>query len=60
MPAFLVGLQRDPERVAEQIEVIDVQRAEIDLQSVEDVWQTEAQQLRLVAVEAVVELGRRG
>jgi hypothetical protein len=46
--------------VAKQIEVIDVQRAEIDLQSVEDVWKTEAQELRLVAVEAVVELGCRG
>ena len=56
----LVGLQRHAERVAEQIEVVDVERAEIDLQGVEDVGQVEAEQLRLRAVEVVEELRRRG
>ena len=57
---ILVGLQRDAERVAEQVEVVDVERAEIDLQRVEDVGQAEAQELRLGAVEIVEELRRRG
>ena len=58
--ASCVGLHRDAEGAAEQVEVVDVERAEIDLQRVEDVRQAEAEQLRLVAVEVVVELRRRG
>src|SRR6202022_1307956 len=44
---------------AEQVEVVDVERAEIDLQRVEHVRQIEPEQLRLVAIEIVVELRRR-
>src|SRR6202022_920636 len=44
---------------AEQVEVVDVERAEIDLQRAEHVRQIEPEQLRLVAIEIVVELRRR-
>ena len=57
---ILVGLQRHAEGAAEQVEVVDVERAQIDLQRVEHVGQVEPEQLRLVAVEVVVELRRRG
>ena len=56
----LVGLDRHAEGAPEQVEVVHVERAEIDLQRVEDVRQAEAEQLRLGAVEVVVELRRRG
>src|ERR1700742_4364317 len=55
----IVGLQRHTERSPEQVKVVDVERTQIDLQRVEHVGQTEAQKLRLVAVEVVVELRRR-
>ena len=57
---ILVGLQRHAEGAAEQVEVVDVERAEIDLQRGEDVRQIEPEQLGLVAVEIVIELRRRG
>ncbi len=56
----LLGLKRDAEGATEQVEVVDVQRSEIDLQGVEHVRQGQTQQFRLVAIEVVVELRRRG
>ena len=55
----LVRMQRYPERVAEQIEVVHVERSEIDLQCVEHVGQAQSQQFRFCAVEVVIELRRR-
>jgi hypothetical protein len=46
--------------VAEQVEVIHVERAEIDLKRIEDVRQAEAEQLRLRPIEIIEELRRRG
>src|SRR5208282_5849125 len=56
---ILVSLQRDPEGMAEQVEVVHVERAQIDLQGVEDVRQAQAQELGLGPVEIVIELRRR-
>ena len=55
-----VGLRRDAERAAEQVEVVDVGRAEIDLQRAEHVGHVDAEQLRLGAVDVEIELRRRG
>src|SRR5271154_3272080 len=46
--------------MAEEVEVVHVKRAQIDLQGVEDVRQAQAQKLGLGSVEIVVELRRRG
>src|SRR6202043_2565956 len=56
---ILFRLQRHPERAPERVEVVDVERTQVDLQRVEHVGQIEAQELRLAAVEIVVVL-RRG
>ena len=56
----LVGLRDHPEGAAEQVEVVDVGGAEIDLQRGEDVGDVDAEQLRLGAVDVEVELRRRG
>ena len=55
-----VGLRHDAEGAAEQIEVVDIGRAEIDLQRREDVGDIDAEQLRLGAVDVEIELRRRG
>src|ERR1700722_11803734 len=56
---LLVGLQRHAKGSAEQVEVIDIERAQENLQRVEDVGDVEPQQLGLGAVEVVSELRRR-
>ena len=50
----------DAEGAAEQVEVVDVGRAEIDLQRGEHVRHVDAEQLRLGAVDVEIELRRRG
>ncbi len=57
---FAVGLRHHPEGAAEQVEVVDIGRAEIDLQRGEDVGHIDAEQLRLGAVDVEIELRRRG
>ena len=47
-------------QVRPKVEVVDVARAEVDLQGVEDVGERHAQLLRLVAVDVDVELRRVG
>ena len=54
------GLRDDAEGAAEQVEVVDVGRAEIDLQRGEHVGHVDAEQLRLGAVDVEIELRRRG
>ena len=56
----LVGLGADLVDAAEEVEVVDVGRAEIDLQRVEDVRQRHVQHLRLGAVDLEVDLRRVG
>ena len=55
-----VGLRDHPEGAAEQVEVVDVGRAEIDLQRGEHVGHVDAEHLRLGAVDVEIELRRRG
>ena len=55
-----VGLRHHPEGAAEQVEVVDIGRAEIDLQRGEDIGHVDAEQLRLGAVDIEIELRRRG
>ena len=54
-----VGLRDHTEGAAEQIEVVDVGRAQIDLQRREHVGHVDAEQLRLDAVDVEIELRRR-
>ena len=59
--AVLVArLRGDPEGAAEQIEVVDIGRADIDLQRVEHVLHIDAEELRLGAVDVEIDLRRRG
>ena len=53
-------LRGDAEGSAEQVEVVDVGRADIDLQRVEHVLDVDAEQLRLGAVDVEINLRRRG
>ena len=55
-----VGLRRDAEGAPEHVEVVDVGRAEIDAQRLEDRLQRHVQHLRLVAIDVDVELRRAG
>ena len=55
-----VGLRDHAEGAAEQVEVVDIGRAEIDLQRGEHVGNVDAEQLRLGAVDVEIELRRRG
>ena len=55
-----LGLRGHAEGAAEQVEVVDVGRAEIDLQRGEHVGHVDAEQLRLGAVDVEIELRRRG
>src|SRR5580704_4745841 len=57
---FCVGLHCNAERMAEQVEVVHIERAEIDLQRIEYVREAEAEELRLRPVEVIEELRRRG
>ena len=59
-PERRVGLRLHPEGAAEQIEVVDIDRAEIDLQRVEHVGDVDAEQLRLGAVDIEIKLRGRG
>ena len=54
-----VGLRGDPEGAAEQVEVVDVGRADIDLERGEHVGHVDAEQLGLGAVDVEIELRRR-
>ena len=55
-----IGLRRDAERAPEHVEVVDVGRAEVDAQRLEDRLQRHVQHLRLVAIDVDVELRRAG
>ncbi len=54
----LVGLRDDLVGAAEFVEVVDVERPEIDLHRVENVLHADAELLRLRAVEVGEDLGR--
>ena len=60
LPVLVARLRGDAEGAAEQIEVVDVGRADIDLQRVEHVLHVDAEQLRLGAVDVEIDLRRRG
>ena len=53
-----VGLHLNAECTSQQVEVVDVGRADIDLQRVEHIRQVNAEELRLVAVNIEIELRR--
>ena len=55
-----LGLRAHLERAAEEVEVVDVDRAEIDLQRVEDVAERHVELVGLDAIDVGVELRRRG
>ena len=55
-----IGLGRDPEGAAEQVEVVDVDRADIDLERFEHLLGRDAEHLRLHPVDVGVDLGRAG
>src|SRR5205807_9811629 len=55
-----LGLEGHPEASAEQVEVVDVERSEIDLQRAENLGQRQTEQFRFVAVEVIIVLRRRG
>ncbi len=59
-PEAVLGLRGDAEGAPEQVEVVDVGRADIDLQRREHVGHVDAEQLRLGAVDVEIELRRRG
>ena len=52
----LLGLQVDPVDLAVLVELVDVERAEVDLQGVEDVGQRDAARLGLDAVDVEIAL----
>ncbi len=54
-----VRLRDDAERASEQVEVVDVGRADIDLQRRKYVGDVDAEELRLGAVDVEIELRRR-
>ena len=60
LAVLVAGLRHDAEGAAEQVEVVDVGRADIDLQRVEHVLHVDAEQLRLGAVDIEIDLRRRG
>ena len=59
-PVLITRLRGDAEGAAEQIEVVDVGRADIDLQGVEHILHIDAEELRLGAVDVEIDLRRRG
>ena len=60
LPVLVARLRGDAEGAAEQIEVVDVGRADEDLQRVEHVLHVDAEELRLGAVDVEIDLRRRG
>ena len=55
-----IGLRGDAERAAEEVEVVDVRRAHVDLERVEDVGGFDAEHLGLGAIDVGVDLRRAG
>ena len=55
-----IGLRGDAERAAEEVEVVDVRRAQVDLERVEHVGRFDAEHLGLRAIDVGVDLRRAG